>query len=62
MSNFVNLLDIVYPVGSVYITFNNVSPAESVVVLGKRLTVSSYNLQAKPIALIPRVDIQVQLN
>ena len=30
MSNYVNLLDIVYPVGSVYITFNNVSPAESV--------------------------------
>ena len=30
MSNFVNLLDIVYPVGSVYITVNNVSPANAV--------------------------------
>ena len=30
MSNFVNLLDIVYPVGSVYITFSDVSPIESV--------------------------------
>lgn len=30
MSNFVNLLDIVYPVGSVYITFSNVSPVDSV--------------------------------
>ena len=30
MSNFVNLLDIIYPVGSVYITFNTISPASSV--------------------------------
>lgn len=30
MSNFVNLLDIIYPVGSVYITFSDVSPANSV--------------------------------
>ena len=30
MSNYVNLLDIVYPVGSVYITFSNVSPVDSV--------------------------------
>ena len=30
MSNFVNLLDIVYPIGSVYITFSDVSPADSV--------------------------------
>lgn len=30
MSNFVNLLDIIYPVGSVYITFSNVSPVDSV--------------------------------
>ena len=30
MSNFVNLLDIVYPVGSVYITFSDVSPVDSI--------------------------------
>lgn len=30
MSNFVNLLDIIYPIGSVYITFNTISPANSV--------------------------------
>ena len=30
MSNFVNLLDIVYPIGSVYITFSNISPVDSV--------------------------------
>lgn len=30
MSNFVNLLDIVYPIGSVYITFNDVSPVDAV--------------------------------
>lgn len=30
MSNFVNLLDIIYPVGSVYITFSDVSPVDSV--------------------------------
>lgn len=30
MSNFVNLLDIVYPVGSVYITFSDISPVDSV--------------------------------
>ncbi len=30
MSNFVNLLDIVYPVGSVYITFNETSPTDTV--------------------------------
>lgn len=30
MSNFVNLLSIVYPVGSVYITFNTISPANIV--------------------------------
>ena len=30
MSNFVNLLDIIYPVGSVYITATEVSPASSI--------------------------------
>lgn len=30
MSNYVNLLDIIYPVGSVYITFSSVSPASSI--------------------------------
>lgn len=30
MSNSVNLLDIVYPVGSVYISFSDVSPVESI--------------------------------
>lgn len=30
MSNFVNLLDIIYPVGSVYITFSTTSPANTV--------------------------------
>lgn len=30
MPNFVNLLDIVYPVGSIYITTNATSPADSI--------------------------------
>lgn len=30
MSNFVNLLDIIYPVGSMYFSVSNVSPADSV--------------------------------
>lgn len=30
MSNFVNLLDIIYPIGSVYITFSATSPANAV--------------------------------
>lgn len=30
MSNYVNLLDIVYPVNSVYISFSSVSPATSI--------------------------------
>lgn len=30
MPNFVNLLDIVYPVGSAYISFSDVSPVESI--------------------------------
>lgn len=30
MSNFINLLDIVYPIGSVYITFSDVSPTDSI--------------------------------
>ena len=30
MSNYVNLMDIVYPVGSVYISFNSISPASSI--------------------------------
>lgn len=27
---FVNLLDVIYPIGSLYISFNNVSPAENI--------------------------------
>lgn len=30
MSNFVNLLDIIYPVGSLYFSVSNISPADSV--------------------------------
>lgn len=30
MSNFVNLLDIIYPVGSIYFSTSSVSPASSV--------------------------------
>lgn len=30
MSNYVNLMDIVYPVGSVFISNNSVSPADSI--------------------------------
>ena len=30
MSNFVNLLDIIYPIGSIYIATNDVSPADIV--------------------------------
>lgn len=30
MSNFVNLLDIIYPVGSIYITTSSISPATSI--------------------------------
>lgn len=30
MLNFVNLLDIIYPVGSVYISFHSTSPASSI--------------------------------
>lgn len=44
MSNFVNLLDIVYPIGSVYITFSDISPVDSVGVLGKRLMINFYML------------------
>jgi microcystin-dependent protein len=28
MSNFINLMDLIYPIGSVYETFENASPAE----------------------------------
>ena len=30
MTNFVNLMDIIYPVGSIYITTNAISPADSI--------------------------------
>ena len=30
MPNFVNLLDVIYPVGSIYITANATSPADSI--------------------------------
>lgn len=30
MANFVNLIDVIYPVGSIYITTNATSPADSI--------------------------------
>lgn len=30
MSNFVNFMDVIYPVGSIYITTNATSPADSI--------------------------------
>ena len=30
MANFVNLMDVIYPVGSIYLTTNNISPASSI--------------------------------
>lgn len=30
MSNYINMMDIIYPVGSIYISMNGVSPAESI--------------------------------
>lgn len=30
MANFVNLMDVIYPVGSIYITTNAISPADSI--------------------------------
>lgn len=30
MANFVNLMDVIYPVGSIYITTNATSPADSI--------------------------------
>lgn len=49
MSNFVNLLDIVYPVGSVYITFSNVSPVDSVGGSWEKLMISFYMLHLRQI-------------
>lgn len=30
MANFVNFMDIIYPIGSIYITTNNISPTDSI--------------------------------
>ena len=30
MANFVNLMDVIYPIGSIYLTTNNTSPASSI--------------------------------
>lgn len=30
MANFVNFMDVIYPIGSIYITTNNISPADSI--------------------------------
>ena len=50
MSNFVNLLDIIYPIGSVYITFSDVSPVDAVGgSWGKRLMISFYMLYLRQI-------------
>lgn len=38
MSNFVNLLDVVYPVGSIYISYSGTSPASIVGGTWKQLT------------------------
>lgn len=37
MSNFVNLLDIVYPIGSVYVTFSDISQQIKLVALGEKI-------------------------
>lgn len=42
MSNFVNLLDIIYPIGSVYITFSATSPANAVGAHGNYWKMFSY--------------------
>lgn len=48
MSNFVNLMDIIYPVGSLYLTTNSVSPVDSIGGTWVKLKIVYSRLAAMP--------------
>ena len=48
MSNYVNLLDVVYPVGSVFISNNSISPADSIGGTWVQLEEGSFICQGAP--------------
>lgn len=55
MSNFVNLLDIVYPVGSVFISNNSVSPADFIGgTYGQSSTATRLSVMERPVQLVER--------
>lgn len=61
MSNFVNLMDIVYPVGSVFISNTSISPADSIAGHGQNSIATRLSAAERQIQLAAQTQLNLQL-